>query len=307
VCAPQGVSGDACVCGYGLNMAAQRPVSRGVRAGEQHVKHELSRKWLGKREWHDIRRACTLSASGSLYAAEIHGVKLLFRWERPHASPVESNGEERSSTTERRSHARPARAQVEAKPAAREPNSRKRRSALRLQVFMRSKGAHEGTTAAPAPAGSPPQASTSRPESGVRAPAAVGPEQRRPKAVEIDSLKAADHAAELYTAWKQDALAGSPVQSTKMEVDTTSPKRARGSSRERRTPESGGSQSSISCSSDGHSTDRGPAVLDRRESNLKPCKPMPVEPPMGAMRGRGGGKHKGGSKSRGKGRSKGRR
>ena len=64
-------------------MAAQRPMSRGTRAGEQH---ELSRKWLGKREWHDIHRACTLSANGNLYAAEIHGVKLLFRWERPHAS-----------------------------------------------------------------------------------------------------------------------------------------------------------------------------------------------------------------------------
>ena len=91
-----------------------------------------------------------------------------------------------------------------------------------------------------------------------------------------------------------------------MEVDKTSPKRACGSSRERRTPESGGSQSSSSCSSDKHSTDRGPAVLFRRllAGDLKP---MPVEPPMGVMRGRGGGKHKGGGKSRGKGRGKGRR
>ena len=35
----------------------------------------------------------------------------------------------------------------------------------------------------------------------------------------------------------QDALAGSPAQSTKMEVDKTSPKRACGSSRE--TPDAG--------------------------------------------------------------------
>ena len=35
--------------------------------------------------------------------------------------------------------------------------------------------------------------------------------------------------------------------------------------------------------------------------------PMPIEPPMGAMRGRGGGKRKGGGKSRGKSRGKGRR
>ena len=91
-----------------------------------------------------------------------------------------------------------------------------------------------------------------------------------------------------------------------MEVDKTSLKRACGSSRERRTPESGGSQSSISCSSDEHSTDRGPAVLVRRllDGGLKP---MPVDPPMGVMRGRGGGKRKGGGKSRGKSRGKGRR
>ena len=61
-------------------------------------------------------------------------------------------------------------------------------------------------------------ASASRPESGVRAPAAVSPKQRKPKAVENDSLKAADHAAELYTAWKQDALAGSPAQGKEREA-----------------------------------------------------------------------------------------
>ena len=288
-------------------MAAQRPVSRGVRAGEQHVKHELSRKWLGKREWHDIRRACTLGASGSLYAAEIHGVKLLFRWERPHASPVESNGEERSSTSERRPHARPARAQAEAKPAAREPNSRKRRSALRLQVFMRSKGAHEGTTAAPAPAGSPPQASTSRPESGVRAPAAVGPEQRKPKAVENDSQTAADHAAEIYNAWKLDALAGSPAQGKEREAVEASPTRARGSTREKRAaPESGGSRSSCSCSSEHMSTDMTTPDSDTYAGRPR-LEPIPIEPPMGAMRGRGSAKRKGGGKNRGKSRGKGRR
>ena len=85
--------------------AAQGSVSRGVRAGEQH---EPSRKWLGKREWQDVRRACTLGANGNFYAAELHGVKLLFRWEKAHASPVESNGEKRTSTSERQTHGRPA-------------------------------------------------------------------------------------------------------------------------------------------------------------------------------------------------------
>ena len=35
--------------------------------------------------------------------------------------------------------------------------------------------------------------------------------------------------------------------------------------------------------------------------------PIPIEPPMGAMRGRGSGQRKGGGKSRGKGCGKGRR
>ena len=55
--------------------AVQGSASRGVRAGGQH---EPSRKWLGKREWQDVRRACTLSANGNLYAAELHVVSNCF-------------------------------------------------------------------------------------------------------------------------------------------------------------------------------------------------------------------------------------
>ena len=76
-------------------------------AGGQHV-HEPGRKWLGKSEsgtWQDVRRSACLhsqSANRNLYAARtLYGVKLLFRWERAHASPVEPNGEERTSTFER--------------------------------------------------------------------------------------------------------------------------------------------------------------------------------------------------------------
>ena len=285
--------------------AVQGSASRGVRAGGQH---EPSRKWLSKREWQDVRRACTLSANGNLYAAELHGVKLLFRWERAHTSPVESNGEERTSTTERRTRGRSASAPRRSKPAAKEPNSRKRRSAQRLLEFMRAKGAHEGTTAAPAPAGSLPQASASRPESGVRAPAAVSPKQRKPKAVENDSLKAADHAAELYTAWKQDALAGSPAQGKEREAVETSPTRARGRSCEKRAaPESGGSsRSSCSCSSE-HMSTSDMTTPDSDYAGRPRLEPMPVEPYVGVTKGRGSGKSKGGGKSRGKGRGKGRR
>ena len=285
--------------------AAQGSVSRGVRAGEQH---EPSRKWLGKREWQDVRRACTLGANGNLYAAELHGVKLLFRWEKAHASPVESNGEKRTSTSERQTHGRPASAPRRSKPAAEELNSRKRRSAHRLLEFMRAKGTQEGTAAASAPAGSPPPASTSRPETGVRAPAAADPEQqRKPKTVESDSLTETDHAAKLYTAWKQGALVGSPAQGKERETVDASPTRARGCTREKRAaPESGGSRSSCSCSSEHMSTDMTTPDSDTYAGRPR-LEPIPIEPPMGAMRGRGSAKRKGGGKNRGKSRGKGRR
>ena len=47
------------------------------------------------------------------------------------------------------------------------------------------------------------------------------------EAVENDSLKAADHAAELYTAWKQDALAGSPRLRARRGRPSRPPRRAR--------------------------------------------------------------------------------
>ena len=82
----------------------------------------------------------------------------------------------------------------------------------------------------------------------------MGRGQQKPRTVDDDSPVETDHAAKLYTAWKQSALTGSPARSTQVEDDKTSPKRARGS-RERRTLEPGGSQSSSTCSSDEHRTD----------------------------------------------------
>ena len=227
--------------------------ARDVHAPERH--EALGRKRLSKRDWQDVRRACNLGASGELYATEIHGVKLFFRWQGPHSSPVETSGGQTSKPTGKPTQRRAAKARSEATRTSKKPNSRQRRSAQRLLEFMRSKGSHEGTVAAPATAGSPPQASTNRPEPGLRTPVATAPEQRKPRAVEDDGPKAADHAAVLYTAWKQDALAGSPAKSTEMETNEGSPKRAREPSRARRTPEAGGSQSSRASSrSTGHSS-----------------------------------------------------
>ena len=133
-------------------------------------------------------------------------------------------------------------------------------------------------------------------ESDVREdePARSGARVCEPAAARTDGAEAS--ASTLYATWKQKVLAGSPAKSLEGEAKT-SPKRARGSSRERRAPESGSSsaRSLCSCSSDEHST---------CDSIRRRLAPMPVEPHIGAMRGRGGGKSKGGGKGRGKGRGK---
>ena len=51
--------------------------------------------------------------------------------------------------------------------------------------------------------------------------------------------------------------------------------------------------------------DAKPWILTRTVNTR--FEPIPIEPPMGAMRGRGSGQRKGGGKSRGKGCGKGRR
>ena len=232
---------------------------------------------------------------------------MFFRWERAHAPPVETNGGRYASASEKWTRGRSASAQRRPGTPAKEPNSRQRRSAKRLLEFMRAKGTHESTTAAPATAGRLPQASTNRPESGVRTPAAMGSKQRKPKAVENDSQTAAEHAAEIYQAWKMDALAGSPAQGKERETVEASPTRARGRTREKRAaPESGGSRSSCSCSSEHMSTEMTTPDSDIYAGRPR-LEPIPIEPPMGAMRGRGSGQRKGGGKSRGKGCGKGRR
>ena len=226
---------------------------------------------------------------------------MFFRWERAHAPPVETNGGRYASASEKRTRGRSASAQRRPGTPAKEPNSRQRRSAKRLLEFMRAKGTHESTTAAPATAGRLPQASTNRPEPGLRTPAAMDPKQRKQKtAAEDDGPKAADHAAVLYTAWKQDALAGSPAKSTEMETDEGSPKRARERSRDKRAPESGGSRSSCSCSSGHMSTDMTTPDSDTYAGRPR-LEPTTVELPMGVMKGGkgcGGGKGKKGGKGR---------
>ena len=104
------------------------------------------------------RTPCLHSASALLYAAELRGVKLLFRWERAHASPVEPNGEERTSTSERQTRGRSVSARTGDPSQQRKRRTRDSEGVLRgcwISSFMRAKGAHEGTIA---PAGSPPQA-----------------------------------------------------------------------------------------------------------------------------------------------------
>ena len=283
--------------------AAHSSATRGARAG---TPSEPNRLRLGKQQWQDIRRARTLGAEGELYGVEIHGVKLLFRWKRTHGvEPSHDNkscGEAPAKAREARSRSAQSLPVRTEKPM----NHRQRRSAQRLQAFMRSKqGPHTSQGVAERLPRSQPNGGTGTPEPGAREPSGSSAKRQPPKAVENDEPMATDHAAKaakLYTAWKQDALAGSPARGKEREAMEASPTRARGRSREKQAPESGGPRSSCSCSSEHMSTDMTTPDSDTYAGRRR-LEPMPIYPHMGAMvGGRGGGKSKGGSKSRGKGR-----
>ena len=106
-------------------------------------------------------------------------------------------------------------------------------------------------------------------------------------------------ASDLYATWKREVLTGSPVESSAMEeVTKTSPKRARGSSLERRAPGSGSSRSACSTSDEHTDSELSMSAIS---DSAKPARRLVPWPPKGG-KGRGGGKGKKGGKGRGRGR-----
>ena len=108
------------------------------RVGGQAAPSGTSRGRLGKREWQDVRRAArTLNTEGTLYAVEVHGIKIFFRWAVPHGPPVEANGGAAATQPSEAADTSTASARTSRPQPSRPMNSRQRRSAQRLQEFIR--------------------------------------------------------------------------------------------------------------------------------------------------------------------------
>ena len=237
---------------------------------------------------------------------EIHGVKLFFRRERAYPEPEPydraSCGKAPAKAQETRNRDAQSLPVRKLKPS----NSRQRRSARRLAEFIRAQGACGSVAAADSGAMSSPNASPreclARARGGAQG-SETTPGETRGEPAAAKRIGAGDHAHILYSAWKQKVLAGSPAESSEMEATKTSPKRARGSSRERQAPESGGSRSSCSLRSTDEHTDSEMNMSDISDS-AKPVRRLEPWPPKGG-KGRGGSKAKG--KKGGKGRGRGRR
>ena len=124
---------------------------------------------------------------GELYGVEIHGVKLLFRWKGTHAvEPSHGNkpcGE--TPAKAREASSRPA----QSLPVRTEKpmNHRQRRSAQRMQDFIRSKqGPHTSQGVMGALPKGQPNGGTGTPESDAREHSGSGTDRQSPEAVEND-------------------------------------------------------------------------------------------------------------------------
>ena len=112
--------------------------------GAPPVPSKAGRQWLDKRAWQEVRRAArTLGDAGTLYAVEIHGIKIYFRWAVAYEPPLDTRGGTRATTPKVTHNHSAEKAQDNGTPQPRKPNARQRRSANRLMQVM-----HQGATAA---------------------------------------------------------------------------------------------------------------------------------------------------------------
>lgn len=234
---------------------------------------------------------------------EIHGVKLFFRREKAHPEPAPQENTPCGKAPAKAQDASHRIAQSQPVRKSKPPNSRQRRSSRRLAEFMRTQGTHESVAAATSEATNSPKARLRECPAHTRSCAQVSkttPSETRGGPAAPRRNVTGNSPALLYANWKQEVLAGSPVENSDMEVAKTSPKRARESSCERRAPESGSSRSS--CSTDGHTmtTPDSEVSLSAVSDNAQPLRRLEPLPSNGG-KGFGGGKGKGG-KGRGRGR-----
>ena len=194
------------------------------RSAAEPGQREPERSRLDKRAWKDIRRARALGDDGSLYAVEVHGVKIFFRWTKTlseqcpqDTTPCGRAPAKARDVSNRDAQPLPVR---KSKP----PNSRQRRSAKRLQDYIRHRwGVVPAREAQLARDDGSPSGGASVRDSRARKGVAGSPETTAPAAVACDSAQAAvphgtarqqalagdsaDEAEELYREWSAHALA----------------------------------------------------------------------------------------------------
>ena len=181
------------------------------RAEPAAARDENPRRWrLGKREWKDIRHARKLGDDSSLHAVEIHGVRLTFRWALAQQTTLETSGTKAASAPGTAADERTASAQSARPQPPRPANARERRSAERLQAFMRQWEAKKAVAAEVAARGEAPGATGSKRDSRVRKPDAGAPATAI-SAAATRGGSPPDKGCE-YGTLRQQALAGIPAK-----------------------------------------------------------------------------------------------
>ena len=192
------------------------------RRSRPSMPSEPSRRRLDKRAWRDIRRARALGDDGCLYAVELHGVKMFYRWTVPHDSPLESKGGTAGSPTRTPAKERSTNARSEPTAAPKKPNHRQRRSTARLLDYMRTKtGSHGRVAAAASDATNSPTANP-RAELSARARGGANASESTPSEPR-GGLTAGERACEDNHASQLYAAAQAPPSTTLAAVVATAP------------------------------------------------------------------------------------
>ena len=151
-----------------------------------------------------------LGEAGTLYAAEIHGIKIYFRWPAFSQQPaLETSAKATARTTGVPRDASAAKAQSESTQQPRTPNARKRRSAKRQLEYMRQwELAHQQEGKAKPRDDVASGGGAGARESRVRKGAAGGPAATKPTVAAGGDSQAA---VPCGTA-RQQAMAGAPAK-----------------------------------------------------------------------------------------------
>ena len=144
--------------------SGQSAASRSGQSGGSRASSRRGR--LDERVWRDVTRACKVGKRTDAYSVEVHGVRVVFKMGALNLA-MDTKGRVANDAPARRQCDEPMSAPQQRSRAA--PNSAQRRSAKRLQEFIKSKKG-SGSTGGPGPASSvePPRKEPARVEADVR-------------------------------------------------------------------------------------------------------------------------------------------